>query len=84
MYYLANYEEERAPSIYKHLKRLSDFRISSRRVVFENIEGSKYAVYKSHRDVRLNKVHAFYTVKDGVLVRDKYRTAMYQIREMFR
>lgn len=79
MYYLANYEEHRAPSTYKHLKRLSDFRNTSWRV-----EGSKHVVYKCHRDVRLNKVHAFYTVKDGVLVRDKYRTAMYQIREMFR
>lgn len=79
MYYLANYEEHRAPSTYKHLKRLSDFRNSSRR-----IEGSKHVVYKCHRDVRLNKIHAFYTVKDGALVRDKYRTAMHQIREMFR
>ena len=33
---------------------------------------------------RLNKVHAFYTVRDGCLVRDKYRTAMHQIREMFK
>jgi len=79
MYYLAKYEERNAPLTYKNLKRLSDFRNSSWRV-----EGSKHVVYKSHRDVRLNKVHAFYTVKDGCLVRDKYRTAMHQIREMFK
>jgi hypothetical protein len=33
--------------------------------------------------LRRNKVHAFYTVQDGILRRDKYRTAMHQIREMF-
>ena len=79
MYYLANYEEHRAPKTYKNLKRLSDYRNKDQR-----IEGSKHVVYKCHRDVRLNKIHAFYTVKNGCLVRDKYRTAMHQIREMFK
>jgi hypothetical protein len=83
MYYLANFEKRHGPH-YMPLRRLSDFRNDSWRVDEDIIEGSKHVVYKSHRDVRRNKIHAFYTVKDGVLVRDKYRTAMYQIREMFR
>jgi hypothetical protein len=41
-------------------------------------------VFKSFEKFERNQPHAFYVVQDGVLKRNKYRTAMYQIQEMFR
>lgn len=77
-YFVANLSEQK-PDTYRVLKRLGDFSNTS-----WIIEGSKHVAYKSHSDLRRNKVHAFYTVENGHLKRDKYRTAMHQIREMFR
>jgi hypothetical protein len=76
-YFVANLTDSQ-PKTYRVLKRLGDFRYAS-----WVIEGSHHVAFKSHSDLRRNKVHAFYTVQDGILRRDKYRTAMHQIREMF-
>lgn len=78
-YFIANLNtQEERPPLYRKLRRLSDFQNTS-----WVIEGSHHVAFKSHSDLRRNKIHAFYTVQNGSLRRDKYRTAMHQIREMF-
>lgn len=59
------------------LKRLGDIK---RHLVDE---GATYRVYRSRTDYNLGRVHGIYVVQDGRLVRDKRRTALRHIHELF-
>ena len=82
-YYIGEIENDQVKACPANLvryvitNRLSDFKAS-------NIDGREYVVYQSELQLRHGKPLAFYKSQGGKLVRNKYRTAITQIREMFR
>jgi hypothetical protein len=79
-YFIASADEHPYPfahAAFQRVQKLGDFSDIER-------DGSTMVVFTSFEKFERNKPHAFYVVQDGVLKRNKYRTAMHQIKEMFK
>lgn len=79
-YFIASADEHPYPfahAAFQRVQKLGDFSSRER-------DGDAMVVFTSFEKFERNQPHAFYVVQDGVLKRNKYRTAMHQIREMFR
>ena len=48
------------------------------------LDGCEFIVYRGWKNLAVEKPYAFYKSKGGKLKRDKYRTSITQIREMFK
>jgi hypothetical protein len=48
------------------------------------LDGCEFVVYRGLKNLQLEKPYAFYRSKGGKLKRDKYRTSITLIREMFK
>ena len=48
------------------------------------LDDMEFVVYRGLKNLQFEKPYAFYKSKGGKLKRDKYRTSITQIREMFK
>jgi len=83
MYFITKINGDRVPSKhglihYVSLSKLSDFRYPNVR------DGISYLVYKGYLDRSDGKAHGIYVTKDGKLIRDKRRSALRKIHDLFR
>ena len=79
-YFIASADDHPYPfahAQFQCVQKLGDFSSRER-------DGDAMVVFTSFEKFERNKPHAFYVVQDGVLKRNKYRTAMHQIKEMFK
>lgn len=83
MYFISKINGDRVPCRhglvhYIRLRRLSDYS-------YPNVkDGISYLVYKGDLDRSDGKAHGVYLTKDGKLVRDKRRSALRKIHDLFR
>lgn len=62
---------------YEIRKRLGDFSVRLP-------DGVEFVVYKSESDLRIQKPHGFYKSQGGKLRRNKYLTAITELRELLK
>jgi len=83
MYFITKLNGDRVPSRYGlvhyvSLSRLCDYS-------YPNVkDGISYLVYKSELDRSDGKAHGVYVTEGGKLVRDKRRSALRKIHDLFR
>ena len=82
-YYIGRLRDGAVPADYNGLqryeirKRLGDFSASL-------LDGVEYVVYRSMDDLRIQKPHGFYKSQGGKLKRNKYLTAITELRELLK
>jgi hypothetical protein len=83
MYFITKLNGDRVPSRYglvhyQHIARLSDYNHPNVK------DGISYLVYKSDLDRSDGKAHGIYVTDGGKLIRDKRRSALRKIHDLFR